>query len=57
MSEIREYVRKNSKPFSEMSFQELKEYLFTIPDDREAEKEYVKRSTAQVLAKQKSQSK
>ncbi|MEC4895664.1 MAG: hypothetical protein SAL07_21160 [Oscillatoria sp. PMC 1051.18] len=39
-----------------MSFQELKEYLFTIPDDKEAEKEYVKRSTAQVLAKQKSQS-
>ncbi|MBZ8180018.1 DUF6887 family protein [Oscillatoria salina] len=57
MSEISEYVRKNSKPCAEMSFQELKEYLLTITDDKEAEKEYVKRSTAQFLAKQKSQRK
>lgn len=49
--EIREYMRKNHKPFNEMNDRELKEYVITVPDDKEAEKEYVERSTAQVLAK------
>ena len=53
ISEIREYLRNNRKPFSQMSDRELKEYVITVPDDREAEKEYVKRSTAEVIAKQK----
>ncbi|MBW4621988.1 MAG: hypothetical protein KME17_21815 [Cyanosarcina radialis HA8281-LM2] len=51
IGEIREYMRKNRKPLQEMSDRELKEYVITVPDDREAEKEYVDRSTAQVLAK------
>jgi hypothetical protein len=50
--EIREYMRKNHKPFNDMSDRELKEYVITVPDDKEAEKEYVGRSTAEVLAKQ-----
>ncbi|MBW4618283.1 MAG: hypothetical protein KME17_02715 [Cyanosarcina radialis HA8281-LM2] len=49
--EIREYMRKNHQPFNEMSDRELKEYVITVPDDKAAEKEYVDRSTAEVIAK------